>query len=64
MFSWSNLHLNVTLNKHSYKYLTFVYVLIYKYKKKLGNLVGTVYSAAIKSTETSWIGVVRNVQIL
>ena len=33
-----------------------------KCKKKIR--VGTVYSAAIKSTETSWIGVVHNVQIL
>ena len=35
-----------------------------KYKEKLGIRAGTVYSAAIKSTETNWIGVVRNVQIL
>ena len=37
-----------------------------KYKKKLEILIsiGTVYSAAIKITETSWIGVVRNVQTL
>ena len=26
--------------------------------------LGTVYNATIKSTETSWIGVVRNVQML
>ena len=35
-----------------------------KYKKKFGSRVGTVYSAAIKSTETNWIRVVRNVKTI